>query len=78
MSAVATLFRAYTRTRSLAASFDPKKYKDTYREQVLSLLERKAQGEEIVAEPAAEEPRGKVVNLMDALAKSLASARKLH
>ena len=61
---------------SLAASFDPKKYKDTYREQVLSLLERKAQGEEIVAEPAAEEPRGKVVNLMDALAKSLASARK--
>jgi len=61
---------------SLAASFDPKKYKDTYREQVLALLERKAAGEEIVAEPAAEEPRGKVVNLMDALAKSLAAARK--
>jgi non-homologous end joining protein Ku len=43
---------------------------------VLALLERKAEGEEIVAEPAEEEPRGKVVNLMDALAKSLAAARK--
>src|SRR2546421_2024561 len=61
---------------SLAADFDPKKYKDTFREQVLALLERKAEGEEIVAEPAEEEPRGKVVNLMDALAKSLAAARK--
>jgi DNA end-binding protein Ku len=61
---------------SLAAEFDPKKYKDTFREQVLALLERKAEGEEIVAEPTEEEPRGKVVNLMDALAKSLAAARR--
>jgi len=61
---------------SLATEWDPKKYKDTFREQVLALLERKAEGEEIVAEPAEEEPRGKVVNLMDALAKSLAAARK--
>jgi DNA end-binding protein Ku len=61
---------------SLATDFDPKKYKDTFREQVLALLERKAEGEEVVAEPAEEAPRGKVVNLMDALAKSLAAARK--
>src|SRR2546428_12605748 len=61
---------------SLAAEFDPKKYRDTYREEVLALLEKKAEGQEIVAEPADEEPRGKVVNLMDALAKSLAAARK--
>src|SRR5205823_12820639 len=61
---------------SLAAGFDPKKYKDTSRQQVLALLERKAEGQEIVAEPTEEEPRGKVVNLMDALAKSLAAARK--
>jgi DNA end-binding protein Ku len=62
--------------QSLATDFDPKKYKDTFREQVVQLLERKAEGQEIVAEPAEEEPRGKVVNLMDALAKSLAAARK--
>jgi DNA end-binding protein Ku len=60
---------------SLASDFDIRKYKDDYREQVLALLERKAEGEEIVAEAPAEEPRGKVVNLMDALQKSLAAAK---
>jgi DNA end-binding protein Ku len=60
---------------SLAATFDIGKYKDDYRVQVLALLERKAEGEEIVAEAPAEEPRGKVVNLMEALQKSLAAAK---
>jgi DNA end-binding protein Ku len=60
---------------SLAADFDVSRYKDDYREQVLALLERKAEGEEIVAEEPTEEPRGKVVNLMDALQKSLAAAK---
>src|ERR1700730_18317244 len=31
--------------------FEPEKYEDQYREQVLDLIERKAAGEEIVAEP---------------------------
>ena len=61
---------------SLASDFDIRKYKDDYREQVLALLERKAEGEEIVAQEPAEEPRGKVVNLMDALQKSLAAAKR--
>jgi len=61
---------------SLAADFDVRKYKDDYRAQVLALLERKAEGEEIVAEEPAEAPRGKVVNLMDALRKSLAAAQR--
>jgi DNA end-binding protein Ku len=61
---------------SLATDFQPEKYKDTWREEVLALLERKAQGEEIVAEPAAAEPSGKVVNLMEALQRSLAAAKK--
>ena len=60
---------------SLSGKFDIDKYRDEYREQVLALLEKKAEGEEIVAEPEAAEPRGKVVNLMDALQKSLAAAR---
>jgi len=60
---------------TLSADFDAKKYKDDYREQVLALLERKAEGEEIVAQEPAEEPRGKVVNLMEALQKSLAAAK---
>src|SRR5438270_9566223 len=61
---------------SLEAKFDIEKYKDDYREQVLALLERKAEGEEIVAPEPEKTPRGKVVNLMDALQKSLAAARR--
>jgi DNA end-binding protein Ku len=61
---------------SLATNFDIGRYKDTYREELLALLEKKAAGEEIVAEPAAEQPRGKVVNLMEALQRSLAAAKK--
>jgi DNA end-binding protein Ku len=61
---------------SLESKFEIKKYKDEFREQLLALLERKAEGEEIVAAEPAEPPRGKVVNLMDALQKSLAAAKQ--
>ena len=42
----------------------------------MGLLEKKAEGQEIVSEAAEEEPRGKVVNLMEALQRSLAAAKK--
>jgi len=58
---------------ALTGDFDPEKYEDTYREQLLELIEKKAAGEEIVAEPTVEEP-GKVVDLMAALEASLARA----
>ena len=61
---------------SLAAEFDAKKYKDTWREEVLALLEKKAEGQEIVSEEPEKEPRGKVVNLMEALQRSLQAAKK--
>jgi DNA end-binding protein Ku len=59
---------------SLSAEFDPSKYRDTYREQVQDLIEKKAEGQEIaeVPEPAAAAP---VVDLMAALEASLAAAR---
>jgi DNA end-binding protein Ku len=57
---------------SLAADFQPHKYKDDYREQVMAPLERKAESEEIAAPE--EKPRAKAVDLMDALKKSLAAA----
>jgi len=60
---------------SLAAEFDPKKYQDTWREEVTALLEKKAEGQEIVSEAPEEEPRGKVVNLMEALQRSLAAKK---
>jgi DNA end-binding protein Ku len=60
---------------SLANDFDPDRYRDTYREQVLGLIERKAQGEEITAEPAAA-PQTAAPDLMAALQASLENARK--
>src|SRR3954452_15875321 len=59
---------------SLATDFDPSKYRDTYREQVLELIERKAQGEEIAVQQVPEEPTA-VPDLMAALEASLAAAR---
>jgi DNA end-binding protein Ku len=58
---------------ALAGDFEPEKYHDEYREQVNELIEKKAAGEEIVAEPMTEEP-AKVVDLMAALEESLARA----
>ena len=55
---------------SLASTFDPEKYHDEYREEVLGLIEKKAAGEEIVAAEAPEEP-AKVLDLMAALEASL-------
>jgi DNA end-binding protein Ku len=58
---------------ALSAEFDPTQYHDEYREQLLSLIDAKAAGQEIVAEPIVEE-KGKVVDLMAALQASLARA----
>ncbi len=66
---------------SLSAEFEPERYRDTYRDQVMELIERKAAGEEITIEPVAEADATKVVDLMAALEASVAgarSARKRH
>ena len=60
---------------SLTAEFDPEKFHDEYREAVLDLIERKAEGEEVVLQPVAEEPE-KVPDLMAALEASLDAAKK--
>lgn len=59
---------------SLTTPWEPERYRDTYREQVLEWLEKKAEGEELVVEEEAEEP--KVVDLTAALEASLEAARK--
>jgi DNA end-binding protein Ku len=60
---------------TLSGEFEPEKYRDEYREQVLALIEKKAAGEEIVSEPLVEEP-AKVLDLMAALEASLERAGK--
>ena len=59
---------------SLTEPFEPEKFEDNYRNQVLDLIDRKAAGEEIVATPTpvAED---KVVDLMAALEASVRDAK---
>src|SRR3954470_16934832 len=59
---------------SLSAEFDPSQYHDEYREKVLELIERKAQGEEIAVQPEAPQP-ARVPDLMAALEASLAAVK---
>lgn len=59
---------------SLASSFDPSKYSDTYREHVKALIDSKREGKEA---EIADVPRlAPVIDLMDALQQSLASQPK--
>jgi DNA end-binding protein Ku len=60
---------------SMAREWDPKRYEDTYRVQVLDFLKKKAAGEEIVVEEEPEE-QSKVTDLMAALEASLQAAKK--
>jgi DNA end-binding protein Ku len=60
---------------SLSTDFDPTAYRDEYREQLLALIERKAEGKEIVA-PETEEPKAtKAPDLMAALEESIAAVK---
>jgi DNA end-binding protein Ku len=60
---------------SLSTEFNPGDYRDEYREQLLSLIEQKAEGKEIVA-PEAEAPKAtKAPDLMAALEESIAAVK---
>jgi DNA end-binding protein Ku len=59
---------------SLSSEFEPEKYRDEYRDQVLAMIEKKAAGETITVEEPSEEPQ-KVPDLMAALEASIAAAK---
>ena len=60
---------------SLTADFQPQKYHDDYRKQVLTMLEKKAEGQVVAPKPAPAQT-GKVIDLMAALEASLAAVKK--
>jgi len=61
---------------SLTTDFDPTAYRDEYREQLLSLIERKAEGEDVLSTPATEEPQPtSAPDLMSALEESIAAVK---
>ena len=54
-------------------TFTPEKYKDNVRTQMMDLINKKIEGQEITAAP--EVPQGKVIDLMEALKASLGLAK---
>ena len=60
---------------SLSTEFDPGAYRDEYREQLMSLIEQKAEGKEIVASTAEAPKATKAPDLMAALEESIAAVK---
>jgi DNA end-binding protein Ku len=59
---------------ALSVPFDPERHEDTYRERVLQLIEKKAEGETVVVTPT-EKPKMREKDLMKALEESLKHAK---
>jgi DNA end-binding protein Ku len=61
---------------SLTRDFQPADYHDEYREQLMALIERKAEGEDVLAAAQPEEPQPtKAPDLMAALEESIAAVK---
>jgi DNA end-binding protein Ku len=60
---------------SLAAEFEPEKYKDTYREKLEALIQSKVEGKR-VSQESAPSRRAPVVDMTEALRRSLALVKK--
>jgi DNA end-binding protein Ku len=60
---------------SLAADFNPDAFRDAYREQVLEMIDRKAQGKQIAVQPEPEEATAPAPDLMGALKASLEAVK---
>jgi DNA end-binding protein Ku len=65
---------AKTLIENLASKWEPERYHDQYRNQLLELLEKKAEGEPL-PEPQ-EDTGGEVVDLMEALRQSVAATKR--
>ncbi|HEY5540780.1 MAG TPA: Ku protein [Coriobacteriia bacterium] len=59
---------------TIETDWDPSRYRDTYHEDLLALIERKAAGETIAA-PEPPETTAEVIDIMDLLKKSVEEAR---
>lgn len=61
---------------AMSAKWNPERYRDTFRDEILELVKRKARGEEVVTEPEREAPR--VLDLMKALRASLEATKPVN
>lgn len=61
---------------SMTTPWDPDNYEDTYREKVLDLINAKAKGQGAVTPSESQPEEGNVVDLMDALRRSVEASRQ--
>jgi DNA end-binding protein Ku len=66
---------AKTLVNSLAAEWDPAKYTDQYRDNLVRIIQGKLKGKDVELKPTREAPRGDVVDLMERLRQSLQHTR---
>ena len=62
--------------RALAAPFEPEQFRDEYRAQLRALIEAKAANRQIVSQERPPAPAAPVVDIMEALKKSIQAAKK--
>jgi len=68
------LILAHTLIEALAAKFEPDKYKDTYRENLLAMIDTKIKGQKVVEAP---EPHvAPLIDIMEALKRTLEIKKK--
>jgi DNA end-binding protein Ku len=60
---------------ALKGTWEPTRYRDTYRDRVLELLRSKAEDAFVVAEPTEAAPTSRTVDLMEALKRSVEATR---
>jgi DNA end-binding protein Ku len=60
---------------NLASEWDPARYTDQYRENLLRIIQGKVKGKKVELEPTAEPPRAEVVDLMERLRRSLEKSK---
>jgi DNA end-binding protein Ku len=61
---------------TMSEPFEPEKFRDTYREELLAMIDARAAGKEAPKSAAKPARRDNVVNLMDVLQKSLEESKK--
>ena len=70
----AELDMAKALVNSLAADWDPAKYTDQYRENLMRIIQGKMKGRDVELEPVSEPRQAEVVDLMERLRRSLAQS----
>jgi len=60
---------------TMEATFEPEKYKDDYRENLMAMIQAKIEGKEVVA-PAEPVHKAPVIDILEALKMSIAEGKK--